>query len=286
VLHVRAGSQYPGRCSLGIEGEHAPSCVLRVAVSGRHKRTMVCQDRPACISISIFCLCGSFFCGLFVWRHGVISAQADVQWTAGECEVLSGTFREQTGGEKDIFYVSFNTRFYHDRTDIESPFTVLSNEWGHPDHGATYSDVDWQAAERRAESYRRSIIDCCGDPGSGSVWGYEDSATCAATPKCSQTHIGNVEDALFLGGLGKDGVHTFGCELCLECCSSMTYAADASTYTGYTLTGAYKRRPCYARTEEFDVYVQTAAQDRDGLLWVRLHPVRSLTLSLSRARAR
>jgi hypothetical protein len=232
---------------------------------------MVCKDETARIAISCLCLFTGGFFGLFVWRHGVISAQADVEWTAGECEIMSGTFREQVGGDQDYFYISFNTRFYHDRTDIESPLTALSNEWGDADHGSVYTDPDWQAAERQAESYRRSVIDCCGQTPNGAVWGYEDSAACAATPKCSQTSLGMSEDYLFLDS-AHQGVHTFGCSLCLECCSSMVYDRDPTSYTGYSLTGAYKRWPCYARSEDFDAYVATPQEDRDTLLWLRLHP--------------
>ena len=60
-------------------------------------KVMVCRDGAACFLIGSMCLCGSGFFALFVWRHGVIAAQADIEWTEGECEILSGTFREETG---------------------------------------------------------------------------------------------------------------------------------------------------------------------------------------------
>ncbi len=231
---------------------------------------MVCKDPAARITLSCLCVFTGGFFGLFVWRRDAISAQADIEWTAGECEILSGTFREEVL-EQDHFYVSFNTRFYHSRTDIESPLTALSNEWGDAEHGSLYTDPDWQAAERQAESYRRSVIDCCADPGNGALWGYEDSAACSATPKCSQISLNAVEEYLFLDS-AHQGVHTFGCSLCLECCSSMVYDRDPTSYTGHSLTGAYRRRPCYARSEEFDAYVATPEEERDTLLWLRLHP--------------
>ena len=223
------------------------------------------------VAVACACLCGFGFIGLFVWQRAVVAGQADDEWTVGVCEVYSGTLREVVG-EQDSYYVTFSTRFYHERTDIESPLNVMSNEWGDPD-GSVWTGADWAASEKESESYRRSVIDCCGSPGSGAVWGYTDGAACDSTPRCNASALDAVEDYLFTEGSAHKGVHSFGCGLCLECCSAMEYELDPSTYTGHALIGAYKRPTCYVRTEDFDEYAEAHnADDLDGLLWVRLHP--------------
>lgn len=223
------------------------------------------------VAVACACLCGFGFIGLFVWQRAVVAGQADDEWTVGVCEVYSGTLREVVG-EQDSYYVTFSTRFYHERTDIESPLNVMSNEWGDPD-GSVWTGADWAASEKESESYRRSVIDCCGSPGSGAVWGYTDGAACDSTPRCNTSALDTVEDYLFTEGSAHKGVHSFGCGLCLECCSAMEYELDPSTYTGHALIGAYKRPTCYVRTEDFDEYAEAHnADDLDGLLWVRLHP--------------
>jgi len=129
--------------------------------------------------------------------------------------------QEISGGSEgwDTYAVSFTTRFYHNRTDIESPLAVIANEWGSEDSNILwpgsegYDSTDEAGLNTGAETYRRSVIDCCTSPGSGAVWGYTDSASCAAAsaPKCNASTL--PEDYLFTGGGGGEwkGVHTFGC---------------------------------------------------------------------------
>jgi hypothetical protein len=124
----------------------------------------------------------------------------------------------------DYYEVSFTARLYHNRTDIESPLAVIANEWGSEEvngkwpgydgpTGDGFQVTDEAGRERAAETYRRSVIDCCTSPGSGAVWEYTDSAACAAAsaPKCNTSTL--PEDYLFPGGGGGEwkGVHSFGC---------------------------------------------------------------------------
>ena len=235
------------------------------------------DDDKVC-DVAMLCCCSVVFIGIGTWRYtALVAAANDVEWTEGQCEITEGTVRE-IDGDNHRYLVSFKTHFYHNRTDIENPISAMSNEWGDPDWGSEYSSwgnsSDWQTNERNAETYRRSVIDCCGEPGNGAVWGYNDGPACNATPKCSTESLNQVEHLLFLDSAWQ-GVHTFGCALCFECCSAMAYEVDASSYTGYSTVGAYKRQTCYARTEDFDEYVNTPEAERKSLLWLRLHPEES-----------
>ena len=143
----------------------------------------------------------------------------------GRCEIQLGVLQETSVGDGwDYYEVSFTARLYHNRTDIESPLAVIANEWGSEEvngkwpgydgpTGDGFQVTDEAGRERAAETYRRSVIDCCTSPGSGAVWEYTNSAACAATsaPKCNTSTL--PEDYLFPGGGGGEwkGVHSFGC---------------------------------------------------------------------------
>jgi hypothetical protein len=148
-----------------------------------------------------------------------------------------------------------------------SPLNVVAVQW---------SEVyDGETSEKVAETYRRSIIDCCAagslaDPfatpanisrspglGAGAVWGYSDSDACQAPsmPQCSPKWL---HDDLY-----KDThpTHSFTCAYCLSCCSAMTYHADGSFQP--------RRYRCWYDAKEF-AEQGTDKQEDEGLLRVRL----------------
>ena len=160
------------------------------------------------------CVAASFW-ALYTWQTAVVAGQETAEWYEGSCEITAGLLQEISGGSEgwDAYAVSFTTRLHHNRTDIESPLAVLANEWGNEDASVqwpgseTYDQTDEPGKNTGAETYRRSVIDCCTTPGSGAVWGYTDSTACSAAsaPKCNASTL--PEDYLFADGSAWKGVH-------------------------------------------------------------------------------
>lgn len=130
--------------------------------------------------------------------------------------------------------------------------------------GSTAEDAARAAsAETRAESFRRSYIDCCGGDsslgrcmhsGSPCLQNYLPPAKCTSVraPQCQsaseQFPVGRV-----FGGTPR----TFGCSDCPSCCSAMEYATSADSWEG----SRYRRQTCWMSSE---------AVSAGGKAWARL----------------